>query len=148
MCFRAEELGPAITVFRDPRVTRFGTFLRKWKLDELPQLWNVLKGEMSLVGPRPELPCYVAGYSTEQRGVLAVKPGITDPASLHYREEERLLSDSDSPERFYRQDILPHKLAMNLRYIENMSLFRDLALIFFTLRFVYTCAAKQDTQDA
>lgn len=144
MCFRAEELGPPVTASGDPRITRFGAILRQSKLDEVPQLWNVLKGDMSFVGPRPELPCYVVGYSTEQRRVLAVKPGITDLASLHYREEERLLKNSNDPERYYRETILPHKLALNLQYIERISLLQDLALILSTVRSVLVFSGKRE----
>lgn len=147
MCFRAEELGPPITASGDPRITRLGAILRKWKLDELPQFWNVLKGDMSVVGPRPELPCHVVGYSIEQRRVLAVKPGITDLASLHYREEERLLKNNNDPERYYRETILPHKLALNVQYIERISLLQDLTLILSTMRSVLVFSGKRETTE-
>jgi lipopolysaccharide/colanic/teichoic acid biosynthesis glycosyltransferase len=144
MCLRAEELGPPITASGDRRITPFGAFLRKSKLDEVPQLWNVLKGDMSFVGPRPELHCYVVRYSTEQRRVLAVKPGITDLASLQYREEERLLKNCDDPERYYREIILPHKLTLNLQYMERVSLLQDLALILSTVRSVLVFFGKRE----
>jgi lipopolysaccharide/colanic/teichoic acid biosynthesis glycosyltransferase len=106
----AHRRGPGITAAGDRRVTRVGAFLRRTKLDELPQLINVLRGEMSLVGPRPEDPRYVAHYTPEQRRVLAARPGITSPASLHYRNEPAVLSGDDW-ERIYVETVMPHKLA-------------------------------------
>lgn len=126
--------GPLITVASDPRITSVGAILRKFKIDELPQLWNVLKGEMSLVGPRPEVERYVAEYTHEQRRVLEVRPGITDPAAIAYRHEEKLLSRQPDPEGFYRTIVLPHKLFLNLEYVENISFRRDVLLILKTLR--------------
>jgi len=102
------------------------------KLDELPQLWNVLKGEMSLVGPRPEVPCYVEFYSDSQRRVLAVRPGITDPSSILYRHEEQVLGDQADPDRYYREVVLPHKLNLNLEYLTHMSFSYDLSLLLRT----------------
>ena len=122
-----------ITVAGDARVTPVGRILRELKLDELPQLWNVFKGEMSLVGPRPELPSYVAQYTFDQLRVLSVRPGITDIASIRYRHEEKVLERSSNPDDFYRHVILPHKLALNLHYVEQMSLTLDLRLILQTL---------------
>ncbi|QQR86126.1 MAG: sugar transferase [Flavobacteriales bacterium] len=119
---------------RDPRVTRVGFFLRKSKLDELPQLWNVLVGEMSLVGPRPEVPKYVALYSAEQRQVLNVRPGITGPASLRYIDENELLARSSDPERTYIQELMPAKLAIDLRYVRERSFLLDLGILFGTAR--------------
>ncbi len=118
-----------ITVSGDKRVTPIGRVLRRYKLDELPQLWNVLRGDMSLVGPRPELPMYVASYTAEQRQVLAVRPGITDPASLTYRHEEKILAEYDDPDQFYRTRILPDKLAQSLVYLQKISLKVDLRII-------------------
>jgi lipopolysaccharide/colanic/teichoic acid biosynthesis glycosyltransferase len=129
----ASEVPPGITVSGDKRITRVGRFLRRYKIDELPQLWNVLRGDMSLVGPRPELPKYVGNYSSEQRLVLCVRPGITDPASLVFRHEEEILSRSEDPERLYRMEILPYKLTQNLGYIRNISFRTDLRIIFATL---------------
>jgi lipopolysaccharide/colanic/teichoic acid biosynthesis glycosyltransferase len=129
----AEMKGPWITAAGDPRVTCVGGFLRKIKFDELPQLWNVLRGDMSLVGPRPELERYVALYTDRQRAVLLVKPGITDPASIAYRHEERLLADSSDPERLYVDSIMPDKLRLNLGYLEAASLFGDLQLLLRTV---------------
>jgi lipopolysaccharide/colanic/teichoic acid biosynthesis glycosyltransferase len=132
----ADRVGNGITPENDLRVTRLGIFLRKWKLDELPQLWNVLRGEMSLVGPRPELPFYANGYTAEQRCVLTVKPGITDPASLRYRDEGLVLRQSADPERLYRERILPEKLSLNLQYLKDITFAHDLALILSTVRSV------------
>ena len=134
MFLGADRNGLHITTSGDARITRLGVILRKFKIDELPQLWNVLKGDMSLVGPRPELPEYVTDYSPEQRMVLSVRPGITDIASIHYRNEEEVLGQSENPEEFYRNAVLPHKLALNLQYIERISLFSDLKLISKTVR--------------
>ena len=133
MCGAAES-GPLITVASDPRITFVGAILRKFKIDELPQLWNVLKGEMSLVGPRPEVERYVAEYTQQQRRVLEVRPGITDPAAIAYRHEEKLLSVHSDPEGFYRTIVLPHKLFLNLEYVENISFRRDVSLILKTFR--------------
>ena len=118
---------------RDPRVTVAGYFLRKYKLDELPQLLNVLRGEMSLVGPRPEVEKYVNLYTPEQRKVLSVKPGLTDLASLEYFDENALLAQSPDPEQTYIQEIMPAKLELNRRYIESRSFRADLGIIFQTL---------------
>jgi lipopolysaccharide/colanic/teichoic acid biosynthesis glycosyltransferase len=128
----AERAGSAITWRGDARITAVGRVLRFLKIDELPQLWNVLRGEMSLVGPRPEVPRYVRHYNARQRKVLTVRPGITDLASIKYRNEERLLSQSLDPERFYQDVILPHKLDLNLKYLEKMSFSYDLLLLIGT----------------
>jgi len=125
----ADQRGPAITSTGDPRVTTVGRLLRRLKLDELPQLWNVLKGEMSFVGPRPEVPRYVLSYSPAQRRVLSVRPGITDPASIAYRREEELLVGHADLDRYYREVVLPGKLNMNLEYLDRMSFVYDLSLL-------------------
>lgn len=128
------EPGAAITVGADPRITRSGQVLRQTKLDELPQLWDVLRGAMSLVGPRPELPHYVALYPADLRErVLAVRPGITDPASLAYSHEAELLAAASDPEREYREVILPAKLKLSAGYAARASLATDLRLILATL---------------
>lgn len=106
----------------DSRITRIGAWLRRYKLDELPQLVNVLKGEMSIVGPRPEVPKYVAYYTPEQRRVLDVRPGITDHASLEYFEENKLLAQSSDPEHTYIHEVMPAKIRLNMRYIERPTL--------------------------
>lgn len=128
----ADRLGPGITVMGDQRVTRIGRLLRRSKLDELPQLINVLKGDMSLVGPRPEDPRYVALYTPEQRAVLRVRPGITSAASLAYRHEEQLLSGGDW-EAVYRTEVMPAKLAIDLDYLSRRTLGSDLGLVFQTI---------------
>jgi lipopolysaccharide/colanic/teichoic acid biosynthesis glycosyltransferase len=140
----ADKKGPSITSSGDARVTRFGAVLRKFKIDEFPQLWNVLKGEMSLVGPRPELPLYVANYTSEQRLVLCVRPGITDLASIRYRHEEEVLGQSENPEDFYRNVVLPRKLNLNLNYIEQISFFFDMKLVFHTLQSLFREDALQE----
>lgn len=122
-----------ITASGDSRVTSVGRVLRRYKLDELPQLWNVLRGDMSLVGPRPELPTYAAAYTDDQRRVLSVRPGITDPASLVYRYEEEILAEHNDPEQFYRTQVLPDKLVRNLAYVQAISLKDDLRIIFETV---------------
>jgi len=123
-----------ITVGRcDPRVTRAGYFLRKYKLDELPQLVNVLRGNMSLVGPRPEVRKYVEMYTPEQRKVLSVKPGLTDYASIHYIDENEVLAKSDDPEKTYVEVIIPEKIRYNMKYIENRSVKEYFKIIFMTL---------------
>ncbi len=123
-----------ITVGRDPRITEVGHFIRRYKLDELPQLINVLKGDMSLVGPRPEVAKYVNLYTEQQRSVLQVKPGITDYASLEYFEESELLSKSANPEKTYIEEIMPAKIQINLKYISKASVKEDVKIIFLTLK--------------
>ncbi len=123
-----------LTVGKDPRITKVGHFIRKYKIDELPQLINVLKGEMSLVGPRPEVVKYVNLYTEEQKIVLQVKPGITDYASLEYFEESDLLAQSIDPEKTYIDEIMPAKIQINLKYIPNANVLEDLKIIFLTLK--------------
>jgi lipopolysaccharide/colanic/teichoic acid biosynthesis glycosyltransferase len=122
-----------ITVAGDSRVTPVGKFLRRYKVDELPQLWNVIRGDMSLVGPRPEVPFYIEEYTPEQRIVLSARPGITDLASLAYRHEEEILAAQDDPEQFYRTKILPDKLARNGAYLEEITLQNDIRIIVKTI---------------
>ena len=117
---------------RDSRVTRVGYFLRKYKLDEFPQLINVLKGDMSIVGPRPEVRKYVDMYTPEQMRVLSVRPGLTDLASIQYVHENELLAASDNPEQTYIDEVMPAKLQLNLQYIDNQSFWGDIKLIFQT----------------
>jgi len=116
----------------DSRITRTGLWLRKYKLDELPQLFNVLLGDMSLVGPRPEVRKYVDMYSPEQLKVLSVKPGITDNASIEYADENELLSKQPEPEKFYIREVMPAKLKINLEYISNQSVAEDFRIILKT----------------
>lgn len=129
---------PQITVGADPRITRAGRLLRRSKLDELPQLFDVLAGSMSIVGPRPEVPRYVAMYPADVRDkVLSVRPGITDPASIEYRDENALLACAADPERVYVEEVMPAKLLLAVRYVERASLATDLRLIGATLRSVW-----------
>lgn len=123
---------PAVTAGGDPRITAVGRFLRRTKIDELPQLFNVLKGEMSLVGPRPEHPNYVALYTPEQRRVLSVRPGITGPAALAFVDEEEQLRGAD-PEATYVASVMPQKLAVDLTYVDSASLGGDLRILGRTL---------------
>lgn len=118
---------------RDPRVTRAGYYLRKLKIDELPQLWNVLVGDMSLVGPRPEVRRYVDLYTPEQRQVLSVRPGITDYASIEYIDENRLLAASKDPDRTYIEQIMPAKIALNMRYINHRTIGEYMRIILLTI---------------
>ena len=132
MVVNAEELGPGITTRDDPRVTRGGRFLRQTKLDELPQLLNVLKGEMSLVGPRPEDVRFVQRYSPEQRRILDYKPGITSAASLQFRNEEELMK-GDNWEEIYFEVLMPEKIRLDLAYLEKRTVVSDVGLIFKTI---------------
>ncbi|MEM1217798.1 MAG: sugar transferase [Bacteroidota bacterium] len=118
-----------LTVGKDQRITPVGHILRKYKLDELPQLWNIIKGEMSIVGPRPEVQKYVDYYSAQQRKVLELRPGLTDYASLEYFEEARLLAASSDPEKTYINEVMPAKLALNLRYLAEQSPLTDMKII-------------------
>ncbi len=119
------------------RITKIGAFLRKTKLDELPQLWNVFKGDMSLVGPRPEVRKWVDAYPERWAKVLTVKPGITDPASIYYRNEEELLAQADDPVACYRDQILPHKLDLYEEYVMTRTFWEDIFLIFKTIMLVF-----------
>ena len=129
MFLDSEKKGQITVGDRDPRITRVGFFLRKYKLDELPQFWNVLIGEMSIVGPRPEVPYYVNFYDKNQKQVFKVKPGITDYASLKYFDENVLLGKSENPEQTYIKEIMPQKLALNLEYVNQHGFFTDLKII-------------------
>lgn len=133
MVVDADKKGLAITVGCDSRITRVGAFLRKTKLDELAQLLNVLAGEMSFVGPRPEVPKYVGLYTPYQRQVLLVRPGITDYASIAYRNENDLLEGAQDPERLYIEEIMPAKIELNMKYLHEISPLADLRLIFSTV---------------
>ncbi|HMR08593.1 MAG TPA: sugar transferase [Polyangiaceae bacterium] len=129
--------GPEITAGHDPRITRVGRVLRKTKLDELPELLNVLRGDLSLVGPRPEVPRYVALYPRQDRDFLQqYRPGITDPATILFRNEEDVLSRAEDPEAEYVQVILPKKLGIYRRYLENASFLGDLGVLFDTARVI------------
>ena len=131
----------------DGRITRLGYFLRRYKLDELPQLWNVLKGDMSLVGPRPEVRRYVDLYTPEQRRVLSVKPGITDYASIAYVNENEILGSAEDPEKAYIEHVMPDKIKLNMRYIQNNSVTEYLKIIFLTLKSILSLGSQNKTAD-
>lgn len=133
MVVNADQQGLKITVDGDKRITGVGEFLRKSKLDELPQLFNVLFGQMSLVGPRPEVKEYVDLYTEQQKKVLSVRPGITDYASVCFRNENEILAQAEDPQKEYIEHIMPLKLRYNQKYIEEMGVFTDLKLIFLTV---------------
>src|SRR5262249_49975179 len=139
MATRADRSGLLVTADGDARVTKIGRILRKAKLDELPQLWNVLRGEMSLVGPRPEVPRYVERYAPEQRNILNFTPGITDPASVHFRNEEMLLKNADDVEEFYVRHCIPRKLQLNLEYAARANLLSDTWIILQTICPYWIC---------
>jgi lipopolysaccharide/colanic/teichoic acid biosynthesis glycosyltransferase len=133
MIVNAERAGLSVTKDGDPRITPIGRILRKSKLDELPQLWNVFVGEMSLVGPRPEVPHYVEQYTRDQRVILELKPGITDLATLEFRHEEELLKSATDVERFYLEFCVPKKIELNLTYARNANLVTDTWIILQTI---------------
>lgn len=126
--------GSLITIGgRDPRITPIGYFIRKFKIDELPQLFNVLKGDMSFVGPRPEVRKYVDLYTDEQKRILSVRPGITDYASIEYVDENEILGKADNPDEVYIKQIMPDKIKLNMKYIENKSVKEYFKIIFLTI---------------
>jgi lipopolysaccharide/colanic/teichoic acid biosynthesis glycosyltransferase len=133
MKINSDKLGLITVGGHDPRITRVGFFLRKYKLDELPQLLNVIIGEMSLVGPRPEVRKYVQLYTTEQKKVLSIRPGITDWASINYRDENVILGESLDPEKDYITKIIPDKLNYNFIYIKNYGSLEYFKIIFKTI---------------
>lgn len=133
MVVDADKKGLITVGGRDPRITRSGYFIRKYKLDELPQLINVLVGDMSLVGPRPEVRKYVELYTDEQQKVLSVKPGITDYASIEYMDENEILGKSNDPEKTYIEEIMPEKIKYNMKYIQNKNVSEYFKIIFLTL---------------
>jgi len=137
MNLHADRTGLLTVGENDARITGVGRFLRKYKLDELPQLWNVLKGEMSLVGPRPEVRKFVDLYNDEQRRVLEVRPGITDYASIKYVNESQLLVQTNDPEKQYIEEIMPRKLKLNLWYIENRSLKAYFKILLLTAKAIF-----------
>ena len=138
MCVGSDK-GSLVTIGgRDPRVTRSGYFIRKFKFDELPQLINVFIGDMSLVGPRPEVRHYVNYWTSEQMHVLDVRPGITDPASIKFRNENVLLEQAEDPERYYIEVVMQEKIKLYLEYVEKHNFWYDIALIFQTFRVIVT----------
>ncbi|OLC07848.1 MAG: hypothetical protein AUH42_02795 [Gemmatimonadetes bacterium 13_1_40CM_70_11] len=140
--------GLQLTVGDDRRVTRAGAWLRRFKLDELPQLFNVVAGEMSLVGPRPELPCYVARYTAAERKVLELIPGITGVASLWYRNESQMLGRAVDPERTYVEDFMPAKIRLSLAYAAGATVWTDFRVVATTLRRIFLPASGMLTADA
>lgn len=130
----ADKLGLITVGGHDPRVTRSGYYIRKYKLDEFPQLINVFKGDMSLVGPLPEVRKYVDMYTPEQMRVLEVRPGITSLASIRYRNENEILAASDDPDKTYIEQVMPDKLAIDLEYVDRATLWNDIKLIFSTFK--------------
>ncbi|NBV42034.1 sugar transferase [bacterium] len=132
MVINADQLGPGVTAGIDPRITRVGVWLRKTKLDELPQLFNVLKGEVALVGPRPELARYVDRYPVEYARILSVLPGITDYAAIEFRHEEKILNSYSNVDAAYIDIILPQKMALYQRYIDEMSFLTDVRILLRT----------------
>ena len=135
--------GSRLTLANDQRMTRFGAFLRKSKLDELPQAFNVLKGDMAVVGPRPETPGYVNLYTPEQRQVLRVTPGITDYASIYFIDEGELLEQAADSEKYYIETLMPQKIRLNMRYIRNMSFATDMKIIYLTFRKVLAALGRR-----
>jgi lipopolysaccharide/colanic/teichoic acid biosynthesis glycosyltransferase len=130
----SDTLGQLTVGMRDPRITKVGYLLRKYKLDEFPQFLNVLFGQMSIVGPRPEVKKYVDLYTTEQRKVLVVKPGITDYASIEYFDENKILGQSENPEETYIKEIMPEKLKLNNKYLANPTLLHDIKIMWLTFK--------------
>lgn len=145
MCLNADQLGPSSTTADDVRVTRAGHVLRKWKLDEVPQLFNVLRGQMSLVGPRPQVQWAVDLYTSEEKRLLSVRPGLTDFASIKFRSEGELLRCSENPDSAYLRDIAPLKIQLGLRYVKTASLMTDLRIIWTTLK---VALAGQQTKES
>jgi lipopolysaccharide/colanic/teichoic acid biosynthesis glycosyltransferase len=133
MVVNAEELGPSITKGGDQRITKIGRFLRKTKLDELPQLWNVIKGELSLVGPRPEVEKYISFYKDDYKEILKIRPGITDYAAIKFRNEEEILAKSEDVEKAYIENVLPEKIKLYKTYLNEIGFLTDLKVIFKTL---------------
>ena len=125
--------GGSITIGNDARITAIGKFLRRWKLDELPTLWNVLKGDLSFVGPRPDVPGYADKLEGDSRRVLEIRPGITGPATLKYSTEEKLLAEVENPKKYNDEVIFPDKVQINLEYMDNWSLWMDIKIIFKTV---------------
>ncbi len=137
MVQNAEKIGPPLTTGKDPRITRIGLLIRRLRLDEFSQLLNVLNGSMSLVGPRPEVRRYVKQYSPEYMATLLVRPGITAPASIAFRDEAKILKAGENPEKTYVAKILPPKMAMDLDYIKHISVWNDVRIIFRTVITVF-----------
>ena len=129
--------GTEVTFGQDARITRVGTFLRTFKLDELPQLWNVFRGDMSLVGPRPEVPMFVERFRPDYEEILSIRPGITDPASIRYRSEAEILGNYQDPMNYYTNVILPNKIEISRLYVRSASFGKDVSLIFQTIAVIF-----------
>ncbi len=136
MVVDADKRGPGVTSSDDPRITKVGKFIRDTKIDELPQLFNVLKGDMSFVGPRPELKKFVDAKAKEYEKVLSIKPGITDNAAIAFRDEEQIMSQYNDKERAYIDIVLPQKIELYYKYIDNISFINDIKLILKTLKVI------------
>lgn len=134
----ADKIGTAVTVDNDPRVTRSGVFLRKYRLDEIPQLINIFLGDMTFVGTRPEVPKYVEAYTEEMLATLLLPAGVTSLASAKYKDEQKLLDNSDHPEETYINKVLPQKMEYNLSYLKSFSFFEDIKIILYTLKEIFS----------
>ena len=143
MVVNADQIGTDLTPQGDPRVTRFGQFLRKVKIDELPQIIDILKGNMSLVGPRPESPAYAKYYDEKQKRILDVRPGIVGPTQIIYRHEELILKDKEDPDAYYVQELMPRKLAVDMDYIKNRSFLLDVGILFRALLAVFMVDGRE-----
>ena len=146
MVQNADQIGPAVTTGEDPRITRVGKFIRRLRLDEFSQLLNVLNGTMSLVGPRPEVRKYVDLYTPEQMATLLVRPGVTAPSSIAFKDEDQLLDAAEDPEKVYAEQILPPKMELNLEYLEHVSPLYDLSVLFQTVAAVFLPGRDKDAQ--
>jgi len=133
MIVNADKIGPLITKEKDPRITKIGKFLRKTKIDEFPQLFNVLKGEMSIVGPRPEVEKYISYFKKDYKKILSIKPGITDYAAIEFRNEEEILDKFENIEESYIKEILPQKINLYKKYLNEVGFITDLNIIFKTI---------------
>ena len=133
MVANADSFGQELTAYRDPRITLIGSFLRRWKLDEIPQLINIIKGEMSIIGPRPESPYYVQYYTQNQRQILQILPGITGPSQFANRNEEEKLKGKPNPEQFYIDTLMPEKLQIDLEYIKRRNCYSDMLWVIRTI---------------
>ncbi len=144
MVVNADQIGTDLTPHGDPRVTRVGRFLRRTKVDEIPQIIDVLRGKMSLVGPRPESPLYARHYDERQKRVLSVRPGMVGPAQIKYRHEELMLKDREDPDAYYIRQLMPRKLEIDLDYVENMSFLLDVGILFKSLLAVAMVNGKEN----
>jgi lipopolysaccharide/colanic/teichoic acid biosynthesis glycosyltransferase len=145
MVVNADQMGTDLTPQGDPRVTKIGKFLRKTKIDELPNIIDILKGDMSFVGPRPESPLYAKYYNERQKRVLDVRPGVVGPAQIKYRHEELILKDKEDPDAYYVQELMPQKIEIDLNYIQNRSFLLDIKIIFKALWAVGMISGKEKT---